>query len=305
MRRIVAPLVGVILAACGPSEGAPGADAERARVRGTAVLGGEVVATVDGHPITLAEVEAASRAGGVSPTVALRRLEDELILSLAAERHASVQEARVRRAVRQAEVQALLARTVESAEPEIDPADVEAAYDANPARFVAPEERRSCHVLAVVPAGREDPVAEQWIREVIGELQAAPDPVAEALAIRRRPLEQLPFEVVVQEVVGLTRENASEQAYVDALFGMPAEGVIPHPVRSAQGWHAIVLTRIEPARYTPRADALAILHGEMVANYRAGALMQLEEQIASHTPRFLAPNLPELLAQPGITEAPP
>ncbi|MCA9605852.1 MAG: peptidyl-prolyl cis-trans isomerase [Myxococcales bacterium] len=305
MRRIVTPLLGVILAACGPSEGGSGPSLEGARVRGSAQVGGEVVATVDGHPITRAEVEAAARAGGVRPTVALRRLEDELILALAAERHASVPDPSVRRAMRQAEVQALLARTVEASEAAIDPARLEEAYAENPGRFVAPEERRSCHVLAVVPPGIEEPLAEAWIREVVAELEAAPDPVAEALSIRRRRLDQLPFEVVVQEVVGLTRENASDQAYVDALFSLPTEGVVPHPVRSEQGWHAIVLTRIEPARHTPRADALAILRDEAVARHRAGELEQLEAEIAHRTPRFLAPNLPQLLSLPGITESAP
>ncbi len=305
MRWIAAPLVGVLLAACGPTDGVEGTGPEGARIRGAAEVGGEVVAAVDGHPLTLAEVEAAARAAGVSPVVALRRLEDEAILALAAERHARGPHPDVRRAVRQAEVQALLARTVEAAEVEIDQETVEAAYDANPQRFVAPEERRSAHVLAVVPPDREEPAAEAWIREVIAELQAARDPAGVALSIRRRSLDELPFEVVVQEVVGLARENASDPAYAAALFAMEREGVVPNPVRSSQGWHAVVLTRIEPARYTPRADALAILHEEMLAQFRSGELLRLEDEIAHRTPIFYAPRFPELLTLPGITGAGP
>ncbi|RZO57970.1 MAG: hypothetical protein EVA89_20500, partial [Sandaracinaceae bacterium] len=47
---------------------------------GAAAVGGRVVSTVDGHPITVDQVAAAARAAGVTPEVALRRLQDEALL---------------------------------------------------------------------------------------------------------------------------------------------------------------------------------------------------------------------------------
>lgn len=303
MSRAASLLAAAVLLACEPSDGeGPGGTTHS---RGSAEVGGEVVATVDGYPITRAEVGAAARAAGVPPRVALSRLTDELLLALAAERRGLGPSAAVERAARQARVQLLLRNTVEAEPVEISDAEIEAAFAANPNRFQAPERRLSAHVLARVVDAAHEADARRFIEEIHAELRAADDPVATALSIRRRPLDALPFEVVVQEVDGLAADADTDRAYVDALFAAPAEGVLAAPVRTSMGWHAIVLTHIEPERATPRDEALATLRAEREAVLRNGALVRLIAELARDRPVFLAPNVAELLSIPLASEPAP
>ncbi len=303
MTRAGSLLAAALLAACGPSDAdGPGATTHS---RGSAELGGEVVATVDGYPITRGEVEAAARAAGVSPRVALARLTDELLLALAAERRGLGPSAAVERAARQARVQLLLRDTVEAEPVEITGAEIEAAFDANPSRFQAPERRLSAHVLARVVDAAHEADARRFVEEIHAELAAADDPVATALSIRRRPLDALPFEIVVQEVDGLAADADTDRAYVDALFAAPAEGVLAAPVRTSMGWHAIVLTRIEPERATPRDEALATLRAEREAVRRSALLGRLTADVMRDRSVLFSPNVAALLSIPAVTEPAP
>lgn len=297
-------LIAALLAACGPGDGAEDGLGLGDRIRGDERVGGDVVSTVDGHAITVAEVEVAARSSGVPPEVALRRLQDEVLLALAARRGGvgSDDPAAVR-AQRQAMVQALLARTVEAQEPEVPQDELAAAYEASRQRFSRPERRVSTHVVA-----RDAPVADMeagraWIEELLGELRAAPDPVNAALAVRRRSdLDTLPFAVEVQEVDGLAQDDpATAPAYLRALYAMEEPGVYPAPVRTELGWHAVILERIEPPRATSREEALETLRGERVAQHRHAALNELVGDIAERTPVTLVPDAPQLLTNPRIT----
>ena len=56
-----------------------GEDGERQlRPREAAQVGGDVVATVDGEPIRLRDLEAAAREARIPPALALRRLEEDI-----------------------------------------------------------------------------------------------------------------------------------------------------------------------------------------------------------------------------------
>lgn len=298
MRRLgLVAALGLVACAGGESDGA---GPRGPRARGADRVGGEVVATVDGHPIRRADVEHAARTAGVPPRVALERLIDETLLTLAAEREAGGRDAEADGAARQALVQALLARSVEAIPVEIDPAALEEAYDANRGRFDAPERRRSAHVLARVPEGADDADAAAWIAEVHRELREAADPLAALLAVRRRPLEALGFEVLVQEIAALGRDAETDAAYLDALFARESSGLVPAPVRTSMGWHAILVTGIEPARTTTREEALETLRGEREAEVRYGALARLLAEIAARTTVYVDPEIGVLLAHPAL-----
>lgn len=280
MRR--GALLLALVAAC---EGAaPAATEAGPRARGSARVGGDVVATVDGHPITLDEVAAAAREAGVAPELALSRLEDEAILAAAAERAGFAGDPEVRRATRRAAVQALLARAVEAqiTAAGFDPAELEAALDASPARFDRPERRRSTHALAVVAPGAPAAVAaaaEAWIRALHAELVAAPDP-AGALAARR-PEVGLPFEVAYEDEPAMAREDAADQAYLDAIFAAAGPGLLADPVRTELGWHAVVVTEVVPAWHPSRDEALTVLRDERVAALRARRMEELVRELGA------------------------
>lgn len=284
MSRAIAAMF-LLLASCGDdAAGAP--DRSEARFRGTATLGGDVVATVDGDPIDLATVMRAAGSAGITPELALSRLTDEALLAREAERHALGQDIAVRRAVRQAAVQALLAREVESAiGPEtIDRASLEARYEAAPERFARPERRRSAYVLASVPDDASDSVAaaaERWIRATHAELAVAPDAEGALLALRRRTPRGEPFTVTVEEVPPLAADDDADPAYRDAIFASAGTGLLPSPVRTALGWHVVVVTEITPAWRATREEALETLAREELARRRAERLEALIADLAA------------------------
>jgi predicted regulator of Ras-like GTPase activity (Roadblock/LC7/MglB family) len=235
-----------LCAACGQAE----QPAEAVRSRGNAEVGGDVVATVDGVPITVAEVERAARLGHVSPETALRRLEDELLLARAAEA-AGVDAREARQAVRRAAVQRLLAAEVEPV-TEVDEAEIEAAYAESPDRYARPERRRSLHVMVAHAVGE---AGEAWIRELHARAAAAEDPVSVLLGVRRRPTGEPPFDVVVEEVEPFAPDADTDPAYLAALFGPGEEGLLPDVVRTEIGWHVVHLSEIQPAERPTREEA--------------------------------------------------
>lgn len=254
---------------------------------GPAAVGGRVVSTVDGHPITVDQVAAAARAAGVTPEVALRRLQDEALLAAAARRAgAGVHEGA--RGARQVMVQALLAEEVERrVRPDaIDAAELEAAYQANLGRFERPEQRESVHLLARVtegaPAGAEA-AARAWIAEQHRIVSESPDPEAAVLAFQSLPPRDRRFEVLAERVPPQRRAGAADPAYLAALFRPDGPGVVDAPVQTSFGWHVVVVTEVEPAWEATREEALATLRDERLAALRHARLGELLSELAART----------------------
>lgn len=295
--RGVGALSRCLLAACSLSVACGGGASPEAtgeRRLGDARVGGEVVSTVDGQPITRSDVARAARVAGVGQDVALRRLQDEAVLWAAAERAGYGDDRAVRRAGRQAAVQALLRRRVEAAVDgtAVPRSELDALYQQSRERFSRPPRRASVHVLARLSedASRAAAAAaEAWVTDRVAELGAAPDPELAALAMAGR-FTDLPFEVSVEEVPPLASDAPADAAYLNALFSLPDEGVVPRPVRTAFGWHALVLTSMEPAVDIGEDEAIEILRAERVAARRAVALTALVEQVAAEVPTTVDPS---------------
>lgn len=101
------------LGACGDD----GDETRAAREQGSATVGGDVVSTVDGMPITSGEVQRVASETELSPPEALERLQERELLAGEALRRGYGEDPAVERATRQALVQQLLAREVEDAVP--------------------------------------------------------------------------------------------------------------------------------------------------------------------------------------------
>lgn len=283
-RGLIAGLV--LLCGCGsPDVADPPAEGDWAR--GGASVGGRVISTVDGHPITVADVQAAARAAGVSPRVALQRLQDEELLAAAAAR-AGIGETEGRRAARQAAVQRLLAEEVEAAvgPDAVDPAAIEAAFEESLERFERPERRSSVHLLARIPEDAPpgaEAEAEAWIAARHREIAEAPDAEAAVLAYQTRPPGDRTFEVLAESVPALPRDGAADPAYLRALFSPEAEGLVDAPVRTSFGWHVVVVTEIEPRWEATREEALETLREERLASLRHARLTALLQRLAAES----------------------
>lgn len=235
-------------------------DAQPATRGGSARVGGAVVSTVNGEPITREEVEALVRDAHLSPPEALRRLQAERLLMAEAERRGVRGDREVRRVTRQALAQALLDQ--EAATVRVSDAELRAAYEREHARFAYPERRSSLHVLAFVQAPEQDKAAYEFIRRVRDEMAASADPQA---VWRRYQMQVEPgLRVSAERIPAVDRGAPFVKPYLDALFGVTSPGVVGKPVRTRFGWHAILVTEITPASHKSLEAASAELREELV-----------------------------------------
>ena len=86
-----------------------------------------------------------------------------------------------------------------------------------------------------------------------------------------------------------------------ALFSQSGLGVVPEPVRTQFGYHAILVTEIVPARGTPRSEALELLQAELGTHLHEKRVTALLTELRQRTPVTYARDVDSALAglQPG------
>lgn len=256
--------------------------AEREHTQGHATLGGEVVSTVDGVAITVAEVQALMNASGLSARAALTRLQDERLLTGEAARRGYGDAREVVRVARQARVQALLANDVERIT--VAQAEIAAAYERQSARFHVPELRASVHVLAALPAtasAQADAAARALAVEATVAFTASSDWDATAKTFAGRTSEH--FKVVVQRLPETARGGFVEPFDL-ALFAAIEPGAVREPVKTQYGWHAIYVTRIVSPKDVTLQQATPELRAELTADKREKQLASVLSGLGSKIP---------------------
>ncbi len=282
--RARAALVLVLGACAGPPPTAPAAPPPTP-VTST----GPVAATVDGEAIHLSEVRDAVRSTGLSPLDALHRLEQERALLHRAARAGIAAGDTDAAARRRAAVQALLRARVEEpiSEASIPDEEIAARYAATRASWARPERRASLHLLAT-PGDPHDPgataAAESFVAEALTRLASSADPAATAQALAADVGDARPFTARIESVPATSRHGSLEEPYLAALFEVDSAGVVPHPVSTRYGVHAVVVTSIEPAFEISLAEATPILRRQLLAEHRHAALEALASQLERQTP---------------------
>lgn len=260
---------GVIAALLACTLGCAGDSTVVELLMGSSEVGGDVVSTVDGTPITVADVTRIVGATGLSAADALARLQEQRLLAREAERRGFGDHAEVREVTRRALVQTLLARDIES-EP-VPEAAIRKRYEEKKATFVHGERRYSMHVLTKFKddAGEsEREMAREFLQEVI-ERYSAGDPakvLSEALALNGKP--GIPFEVLAERLPPTEHEGKYVKAYEDALFALDAPGPVPEIIETNYGLHAVYLNRIEPALDITLSEATPGLRDELAEEQR-------------------------------------
>lgn len=272
-----------------------------------------VLATAAGTTITVGEVVGLAREAELTPRGALDRLIGEALLAKEAERRGYGARPEVAAGAQRAAVRAWLVAEVERGVPasSVTDQDVATAYGAQRARFSRPEARTAVHVLLPLAADADQAridAAQRLTGRVVAELRAAgPDAVlarysADPLAVSGA------FQVTAERVPELVRGGAFDPAFLEAVFALSAPGVVPAPVRTQFGWHAIALTEIRPDASLPLERAHAIVRQELLAERRGTLLGSLVERIAAQTPpladRQLAARL-EAVPQEDLAAPPP
>ncbi|MCB9620631.1 MAG: peptidyl-prolyl cis-trans isomerase [Sandaracinus sp.] len=293
MRRVALLLV---LLGCGdPSEGP-----STARTTGDAEVGGEIVATVDGHPIRLADVEAELRAEGGTPREALDATVRRELLALEAARHGYAERREVRRTFRQATVQALLA-TIEREHPaaSISEDALRRAYDEAGTRFEVPERRSSRHLLVRVPDAGREREARRVASAILAELEADPSKLGGARQPNRaRRLRALGG----GRAAAVARDGSLETGYAEVLFAGDAPGLRPELARTSFGWHIVEVEAITPATTRTFETVEGELREELLNGARFAALNELMERLHERVTIEVAPTALESIQRVEIAE---
>lgn len=292
MKRWLLPIAVWAALACGDQVNGLLPSHEQAEV---VDVSGDVVSRVNGSAIALAEVERLAEATDLSASAALRRLQAERLLSQEARSRGYAQSARTGQAARKAQIQELLKATVETVH--VKDAEIEAAYKAHEARFEQPERRRATHVLAQLPADASpaaERAAHEFIMQTIRALQTTDDTAA---TLRAAEAETSPlFKVVVQELPAAEKQGKFVPEFADALFSVDEPGVVPDPVRTRFGYHAILVREILPAEAQPRSVAFETLRSELSTQHEKRRLDALLSDLREHTRVRFADDAHKLLA---------
>ncbi len=261
-------LLCVALGGCGKAS-SPVRDTEPAAGGAWSEADETPVAVVDGSRIALREVRELVRRSALSSREALDRLVAERLLMQEARRRGFADVAEVRHVGEQAAVQAVLIEEADSlavAEEELRKA-YEAAHD----RFHVPEKRETIHLLVRMPADAA-PELSRAGEAVAGE---AVDALAYAgVEEAARILEQLrgqhgaDFKIRVEKLPPFGRTGRLVKEYEDAMFELSEAGVVPRPVRTRFGWHAIYLTAIHPEQHWSFEEAAGQLRAEILLEKR-------------------------------------
>ncbi len=263
--------------------------------RGAATVGGDVVSTVDGHPITVADVGALARAGRVSPQEALRRLQAELLLMAEAERRGLAVRRAVREVGRKASVHALLDEEANAAT--VPREQLRARYKQHNRRFNRPEVRSSLHALAQLDdnaSPEQEQAGKEFAQAMLERFRATDDPtrMIEGLHGQKRD----GYTVVIQKLPPVPDTAGFAKPYLDGLFSVDEAGVVPEVVRTSFGWHAIVVTEIKPALSMPFEEAEAELREEGLGQARVEAVDGLLRRLRTQTPVEVDQGAQEALA---------
>lgn len=281
--------LGLAAGGCGDDGGGREQGAAR---RGGSQVGGTVVSTVNGHAILIADVQALMRASSLSAREALERLQAEQLLMAEAERR-GVGGPALEQVAERARVQALL--DMEAATSRATDRELRQAYEKD-ARFHVPELRTSIHVLARLGADATE--AQQAAARAIATKAIADLRTLEPAVVMARYASTTidGVSVKAESLPAVQRETAFVKEFLDAVFSLPEAGVVPEPVRTRFGWHAVRVTQIAAPRDIPYEEAVKVLRDEITNKKQVEAVSALLTDLRQAHPVTLVPDAPDKLS---------
>lgn len=245
----------------------------------------EVVATVNGRPITIADVAAQARAASQAPAEALEALlRAEAVAQLADERGLAG-DPEVQRAARQEMARRYLQDSFEreyTPESVVSAADIRKAYDQAKGRLVHPLLKEVDHILVRTAAASDKAAA--LSAEIHQAAAAAPDldafkKVAEE---RREAAKAQGFELISERVV-TGREGWTAEPFAKAAFDLQKPGDLSPVVQTTFGYHVIRLRREIPAENVTLEEATPRIRKDLYPRLRAREFERwVERQAVKH-----------------------
>lgn len=234
------------------------------------------LAFVDNVPILINEVEALVLRASIAPRQALTLLETERLLYAEAERRGYASDPEIELITKQTAVQQLLIDRIEKA-VSLSGDELESAYERNQREHS--ELRGSLHVLAKLnknasPASMK--TAQQIAREAIASFSREPNPDRVLEIFGRRDSAEI--RVVTERLPLISKYDAFAPEYKEALFSLSRPGVVPQPVRTSFGWHAIYLTEIKPVQTSDGQKTEELGQSPLLIEKRTKALTDMLEK---------------------------
>jgi len=285
MMRAILPVALLVLVACSDDAGARGNGGPHPV--GDARVGGQVVSTVDGVAITREEVLTLAREARITPRQALRQLQDRELVGAEAARRGLDEDPDVQLAATRAAVHVLLEREVEERVTvgTIPDEEVRALYEARLSHYQQAERRRVSHLVVLVQR-REPPArwaqAERFARQAVSALRGETDPSGALDAIAAGAPADLTMRV--ERLPPFAVGGGYDRAFEQAVFSSPRLGLLPAPVRTDFGWHAIVLDEVLPPVSVPLEVAAPELRQELVLVLRRRRLDELVRELEGRFP---------------------
>ena len=283
-----------------PMPACSGPDAGGSRRKGRAGedhVGGAVVSTVNGRAIQLGQVQTLAYQSGMPRLESLRKLQaEQLLIDEANHRGSFDRRPEVRDVAQRAAVQALL--DAEASEVEVSEDELREEYGKQRERFETKQQRRAMHLLAGVKGGlspAQDVKAKAIVEAAIDELRTATD----LDAFREKHIGQVVdgISIAVEMLPAFAQEGRLMESFETAMFSLEAPGVVPQPVRTQYGWHAIRVLEIIPAKVVPYQTAIATLRDEMRLARQTTRVTELIEALRSRQRVVVSPNASALLAE--------
>jgi peptidyl-prolyl cis-trans isomerase C len=281
-----------------------------------------VVATYHDAKITLGDIEAViaikspvqrtrlAKPGGRERF--LKELVDYELLVLEAERRGYGKHPAVEVAARERMSQALVEKELSVAPEKVDAAAVKAAYEAQRARFNAPELRRARHVLLATEA--EATALIDRLKSEARNPTTALGTAARELSLDEASKPQSGdlgfFDASGVREGGRGNEKVAPEL-VKAVFAMrKTDEIAPKPVRSAKGYSVVLLLTVRPAVNVLLKDAEGELREMLAGEATRKATQALVDKLALERPVKKHPERVELVkldapASAGIPQGVP
>lgn len=178
---------------------------------------------------------------------------------------------------------------------EVSEEDILAAYESDKASAPQEEERRSRHILLTVDDERSD-------EEAAAELSALRERIeaGEAFEALAGEHSEDPGSAAQGGELGFAGRGVFDPAFEEALFALEAPGDLSDPVRSAFGYHLILLEEVRVNPYPPLEAQRAEIEQRLRRDQAAGLFAEKVRELDSLA--FEHPNdLATIASQLGLT----
>jgi peptidyl-prolyl cis-trans isomerase D len=166
----------------------------------------------------------------------------------------------------------------------VSDADVQAAYDKEKSRFVLPERREASHIL--IPFGKDPAAALKQANEVLALARSGHD-----FAALAKKYSQDPGSAQNGGSLGWMDRSGFVAPFADALFSIKSVGEIVGPVKTQYGYHIIRLDGIQPGRTKTLAEARPELEAQLKQSAATNRFGDIEDKLQSR------------MQDPGVTLA--